>query len=68
MVFSGKELIQGEPDASSVSHQVVCVLHLKHVVIQPGIATSPVFVKKDGENTTLYIPSAFCSYTGESIG
>ena len=58
--FSGKELIQGEPDASSFPNG-----GLRATFEARGYTawdcTSPVFVKKDGSNTTMFIPSAFIS-------
>ncbi len=64
--FSGKELIQGEPDASSFPNG-----GLRATFEARGYTawdcTSPVFVKKDGSNTTMFIPSAFISYTGEVL-
>lgn len=66
MEFSGKELIQGEPDASSFPNG-----GLRATFEARGYTawdcTSPVFIKKDGDNTTLFIPCAFCSYTGEVL-
>lgn len=66
MEFSGKELIQGEPDASSFP----CG-GLRATFEARGYTewdcTSPVFVKENGDNITLYIPSAFCSYTSEAL-
>ncbi len=60
--FSGKELIQGEPDASSFPNG-----GLRQTAEARGYTawdcTSPAFVK-DG---TLYIPTAFCSYTGFAL-
>ncbi len=60
--FSGKELLQGEPDASSFPNG-----GLRTTFEARGYTawdcTSPAFVK-DG---TLYIPTAFCSYTGEAL-
>lgn len=60
--FSGKELIKGEPDASSFPSG-----GLRATYEARGYTawdcTSPAFVK-DG---TLYIPTAFCSYTGEIL-
>ena len=60
--FSGKELIKGEPDASSFPNG-----GLRNTFEARGYTvwdcTSPAFVK-DG---TLYIPTAFCSYTGEAL-
>lgn len=66
MVFSGKELIQGEPDASSFpSGGLRATFEARGYTAWD--CTSPVFVKEDGSNITLYIPSAFCSYTGEAL-
>ncbi len=66
MVFSGKELTQAEPDASSFPSG-----GLRATFEARGYTawdyTSPVFIKKDGENIALFIPSAFCSYTGEAL-
>ena len=60
--FSGKELLQGEPDASSFPNG-----GLRATAEARGYTawdcTSPAFVK-DG---TLYIPTAFCSYTGFAL-
>lgn len=62
LAFSGKELIQGEPDASSFPNG-----GLRATCEARGYTawdcTSPAFVK-DG---TLYIPTAFCSYTGFAL-
>jgi len=66
MVFSGKELIQGEPDASSFpSGGLRATFEARGYTAWD--CTSPVFVKENGTNITLYIPSAFCSYTGEAL-
>ncbi len=66
MVFSGRELIQGEPDASSFpSGGLRATFEARGYTAWD--CTSPVFVKEDGSNVTLYIPSAFCSYTGEAL-
>jgi glutamine synthetase len=66
MEFSGKELTQGEPDASSFpSGGLRATFEARGYTAWD--CTSPVFVKEDGENITLYIPSAFCSYTGEAL-
>jgi len=66
MEFSGKELIQGEPDASSFpSGGLRATFEARGYTAWD--CTSPVFVKEDGKNVTLYIPSAFCSYTGEAL-
>lgn len=62
MEFSGKELIKGEPDASSFpSGGIRATFEARgYTTWDP---TSPAFVR-DG---TLYIPTAFCSYTGELL-
>ena len=62
MDFSGKELVKGEPDASSFPSG-----GLRGTFEARGYTawdpTSPAFIK-DG---TLYIPTAFCSYSGEAL-
>jgi len=66
MEFSGKELIKGEPDASSFpSGGLRATFEARGYTAWD--CTSPVFVKEDGKNITLCIPSAFCSYTGETL-
>ena len=66
MEFSGRELIQGEPDASSFpSGGLRATFEARGYTAWD--CTSPVFVKEDGKNITLYIPSAFCSYRGEAL-
>ena len=62
MDFSGKELVKGEPDASSFpSGGLRATFEARgYTAWDP---TSPAFVK-DG---TLYIPTAFCSYSGEAL-
>ncbi len=66
MDFSGKELTQGEPDASSFpSGGLRATFEARGYTAWD--CTSPVFVKKDGENTTLFIPCAFCSYTSLAL-
>ncbi len=62
MEFSGKELIKGEPDASSFpSGGLRATFEARgYTAWDP---TSPAFIK-DG---TLYIPTAFCSYSGEAL-
>ncbi len=66
MEFSGRELYQGEPDASSFpSGGLRATFEARGYTAWD--CTSPVFIKKDGENITLYIPSAFCSYTGLAL-
>ena len=51
--FTGKDLLMGEPDASSFPSGGYTAWDI----------TSPVYIKEN----TLYIPTAFCSYTGESL-
>lgn len=66
MEFSGKELYQGEPDASSFpSGGLRATFEARGYTAWD--CTSPVFIKKDGGNITLYIPCAFCSYTGLAL-
>lgn len=66
MEFSGKELIKGEPDASSFpSGGLRATFEARGYTAWD--ATSPVFVKENGDNIALYIPSAFCSYTSEAL-
>ncbi|TFG45031.1 MAG: glutamine synthetase type III, partial [Candidatus Brocadiia bacterium] len=66
MEFSGKELTKGEPDASSFpSGGLRATFEARGYTAWD--CTSPVFIKKDGENVSLYIPSAFCSYTGFAL-
>jgi len=66
MEFSGRELIQGEPDASSFpSGGLRATFEARGYTAWD--CTSPVFVKRDGDNTTLFIPSFFCSYRGHAL-
>jgi glutamine synthetase len=66
MEFSGKELTQGEPDASSFpSGGIRATFEARGYTVWD--CTSPVFVKTDGLNTTLFIPTTFASYTGEAL-
>ncbi len=66
MEFSGQKLIQGEPDASSFpSGGLRATFEARGYTAWD--CTSPVFVKEDGENVTLYIPCAFCSYKGHAL-
>lgn len=62
MEFSGKQLIQGEPDASSFPNGGIRAT-FEARGYTAWDATSPAFIK-DG---TLCIPTAFCSYTGEAL-
>jgi glutamine synthetase len=66
MEFSGKELFQGEPDASSFpSGGLRATFEARGYTAWD--CTSPVFVKEDGKNITLFIPSAFFAYTGMAL-
>jgi glutamine synthetase len=66
MEFSGKELYQGEPDASSFpSGGLRATFEARGYTAWD--CTSPVFIKEDGDNITLHIPSAFCSYIGHAL-
>ena len=62
MDFSGKELVKGEPDASSFpSGRLRATFEARgYTAWDP---TSPAFIK----DKTLYIPTAFCSYSGEAL-
>lgn len=66
MSFSGKELIKGEPDASSFPNG-----GLRATFEARGYTawdcTSPAFVIHDEYSDVLFIPTAFCSYTGEAL-
>ena len=66
MEFSGKELIKGEPDASSFPSG-----GLRSTFEARGYTawdcTSPAFVRHDAAGAILCIPTAFCSYTGEAL-
>ncbi|MCQ2507838.1 MAG: glutamine synthetase III [Dorea sp.] len=66
MSFSGKELIKGEPDASSFpSGGLRATFEARGYTAWD--CTSPVFVRKDAAGAILCIPTAFCSYTGEAL-
>jgi glutamine synthetase len=66
MEFSGKELIQGEPDASSFpSGGLRATFEARGYTAWD--CTSPAFIKETGKNITLYIPCAFCSYNAEAL-
>jgi glutamine synthetase len=66
MDFRGKELIKGEPDASSFPSG-----GLRATFEARGYTawdlTSPAFIKETATGPTLCIPTAFCSYTGEAL-
>ena len=66
MSFSGKELIKGEPDASSFpSGGLRATFEARGYTAWD--CTSPAFVRHDAAGATLSIPTAFCSYTGEAL-
>ena len=66
MSFSGKELIKGEPDASSFpSGGLRATFEARGYTAWD--CTSPAFVRHDAAGGTLCIPTAFCSYTGEAL-
>lgn len=66
MSFSGKELIKGEPDASSFpSGGLRATFEARGYTAWD--CTSPAFVRKDAAGATLCIPTAFCSYKGEAL-
>ena len=64
--FSGKQLVQGEPDASSFPSG-----GLRATFEARGYTawdmSSPAFIRRNGISTTLCIPSVFISYTGEAL-
>lgn len=66
MEFSGKELIKGEPDASSFpSGGLRATFEARGYTAWD--CTSPAFLKEDAAGVILCIPTAFCSYTGEAL-
>ena len=66
MEFSGKELIKGEPDASSFpSGGLRATFEARGYTAWD--CASPAFLKEDAAGVTLCIPTAFCSYTGEAL-
>ncbi|WP_041219245.1 glutamine synthetase III [Desulfitobacterium dichloroeliminans] len=66
MEFSGKELVKGEPDASSFPNGGI-----RSTFEARGYTawdcTSPAFLREEGSNVVLCIPTAFCAYTGEAL-
>ena len=66
MEFSGKELIKGEPDASSFPSGGLRATFEARGYTAWDI-TSPAFLKDSACGTILCIPTAFCSYTGEAL-
>ena len=66
MEFSGKELIKGESDASSFpSGGLRATFEARGYTAWD--CTSPAFLREDAAGITLYIPTAFYSYTGEAL-
>ena len=66
MEFSGKELIKGEPDASSFpSGGLRATFEARGYTAWD--CTSPAFVREDAAGAILCIPTAFCSYNGEAL-
>lgn len=66
MEFSGKELVKGEPDASSFpSGGLRATFEARGYTAWD--CTSTAFVKRDATGAVLCIPTAFCSYTGEAL-
>ncbi len=66
MEFSGKELIKGEPDASSFpSGGLRATFEARGYTAWD--CTSPAFIKETPDSCILCIPTAFCSYTGEAL-
>ncbi len=64
--FSGKQLIQGEPDASSFpSGGIRATFEARGYTAWD--MSSPAFIKRNGISTTLCIPSAFISFTGQVL-
>ena len=66
MEFSGKELIKGEPDASSFPSGGLRATFEARGYTAWDI-TSPAFLKEDATGVILCIPTAFCSYKGEAL-
>ncbi|MAE27912.1 MAG: glutamine synthetase type III [Planctomycetes bacterium] len=66
MAFSGKELVRGEPDASSFpSGGIRATFEARgYTAWDP---TSPAFLRETADGATLTIPTAFCSWTGEAL-
>ena len=64
--FGGKELVRGEPDASSFpSGGIRATFEARgYTAWDP---TSPAFILENPNGTTLCIPTAFCSWTGEAL-
>lgn len=66
MSFSGKELIKGESDASSFpSGGLRATFEARGYTAWD--CTSPAFIRQDAAGAILYIPTAFCAYTGDAL-
>ncbi len=66
MEFSGKDLIKGEPDASSFpSGGLRATFEARGYTAWD--CTSPAFIREDAAGAILCIPTAFCSFTGETL-
>lgn len=66
MELRGKELIKGEPDASSFpSGGIRATFEARGYTVWD--ITSPAFIYESGSTKTLCIPTAFCAYTGEAL-
>jgi len=64
--FSGKQLVQGEPDASSFpSGGIRATFEARGYTAWD--MSSPAFIKRNGISTTLCIPTVFISYTGDAL-
>jgi len=64
--FSGKQLIQGEPDASSFPSGGIRTTFEARGYTAWDV-TSPAYILENPNGTTLCIPTAFCSWTGEAL-
>ena len=64
--FSGKELIQGEPDARR-SRPAACARPSRRAATRPGTRRSPAFILENPNGALLCIPTAFASWTGEAL-
>jgi glutamine synthetase len=64
--FSGKQLVQGEPDASSFPSGGIRATFEARGYTAWDIS-SPAFIKRNGISTTLCIPTVFISYTGQAL-
>ena len=66
LAFSGKELVKGEPDASSFPNGGIRAT-FEARGYTAWDCTSPAFLKEDAAGVILCIPTAFCSYKGEAL-